>query len=67
SPTKLSIQLMNIIPNWIDQYSDDSCTHITTEGMMEKTYGLKQLVDGIYSAFNYNNDVLSEINLNINL
>lgn len=65
--TKLSIQLKNIIPDWIEQYSDDTCTNINSEGMMEKTYGLEQLVDGIYSAFNYKNDVLSEINININL
>lgn len=65
--TDLSIRLNNVIPNWIEQYSDDTCTHINSEGMMEKTYGLKQLVDGIYSAFNFKNDVLSEINININL
>ena len=66
SPVKLSIQLKNNIPSWIEDYSDDACTHIKTDGMMEKTYGLKHLVDGIYSAYNFRNDVLAEITIDIN-
>lgn len=66
SPVKLSIQLKNNIPSWIEEYSDDACTHINTDGMMEKTYGLKHLVDGIYSAYNFKNDVLAEITIDIN-
>lgn len=66
SPVKLSIQLKNNIPSWIEQYSDDACTPITENGMMEKTYGLKHLVDGIYSAYNFKNDVLTEITIDIN-
>ena len=66
SPIKLSIQLKNNIPSWIEQYSDDACTHINTDGMMEKTYGLKNLVDGIYSAYNFKNDILAGITIDIN-
>jgi len=66
SPTKLTIQLKNNIPQWIEEFSDESCTNIKSEGMMQKTYGLKQIVQGIYAAYNYKDDVLSEISININ-
>lgn len=62
----LSIKLINQIPSWIEQYSDEACTHIKSEGMMEKTYGLKHLVDGIYSAYNFQNNVLTELKIEIN-
>lgn len=64
--TTLSINLINQIPEWIEQYSDDECTHINSKGMMEKTYGLKHLVDGIYSAYNFKNNVLTELEIEIN-
>ena len=66
SPTKLTIQLKNNIPQWIEDFSDESCTNIKSEGMMQKTYGLKQIVQGIYAAYNYKDDVLAEISININ-
>ena len=62
----LSIKLINQIPGWIEQYSDDACTHINEPGMMEKTYGLKHLVDGIYAAYNFKDDVLTELEIEIN-
>lgn len=66
SPTKLTIQLKNKIPDWVDEFSDESCANINSEGMMQKTFGLKQIIHGIYSAYNYNDDILSEITININ-
>jgi hypothetical protein len=66
SPTKLTIQLKNKIPDWIDEFSDESCASINSEGMMQKTFGLKQIIQGIYSAYNYEDDILSEITININ-
>lgn len=66
SPTKLTIQLKNKIPDWVDKFSDESCTNINDEGMMQKTFGLNQIIQGIYAAYNYDDDVLSEIILNIN-
>jgi hypothetical protein len=66
SPTKLSIQLKNIIPKWVDEFSDETCASINSEGMMLKTFGLKQIVQGIYAAYNYRDDVLAEITININ-
>ena len=66
SPTKLTIQLKNKIPNWVDEFSDESGANINNVGMMQKTYGLKQIVQGIYAAYNYKDDVLFEISININ-
>jgi len=66
SPTKLTIHLKNRIPNWVDEFSDETCANINSNGMMPKTFGLKQIVNGIYAAYNYNDDILSEIIININ-
>lgn len=66
SPTKLTIQLKNYIPQWIEEFSDESCANIKSAGMMQKTYGLKQIVQGIYAAYNYENNVLAEVSININ-
>ena len=66
SPTRLMIQLKNNIPDWIDEFSDETCTNINSNGMMQKTFGLKQIVHGIYAAYNYKDDILSEITININ-
>lgn len=66
SPTRLTIQLKNNIPDWVEEFSDETCTNINSNGMMQKTYGLKQIVNGIYAAYNYNDDILSEIIININ-
>jgi hypothetical protein len=66
SPTKLTIQLKNNIPDWVKEFSDETCTNINSNGMMQKTYGLKQIVNGIYAAYNYIDDILSEIIININ-
>ncbi len=62
----LLIKLLNQMPGWIEQYSDDACTHINADGMMGKTYGLKHLVDGIYSAYNFKNNVLTKLEIEIN-
>lgn len=64
--TTLSIKLINQIPKWIEQYNDDACTPINADGMMEKTYGLKHLIDGIYSAYNFKNNVLTKLEIEIN-
>ncbi len=66
SPTKLKIKLKNRIPEWVDNLSDDSCDNIKIQGMMQKTFGLKQIIQGIYAAYNYDDDILSEITININ-
>ena len=66
SPTILTIQLKNNIPSWVDAYSDETCENITSVGMIQKTYGLKQIIQGIYAAYNYEDEVLTAIKISIN-
>jgi len=66
SPTELTIQLKNHIPDWVDEFSDESCDDINSDEMMQKTFGLKSIIHGIYSGYNFQDDLLSEINININ-
>lgn len=47
----VKITLLNISPKWIDEYTDESGLDINASGAMEKTYGLKFLLGGVYDAY----------------
>ena len=47
----VKITLLNIFPKWIDEYTDESGLDINASGAMEKTYGLKFLLGGVYDAY----------------
>lgn len=50
----VKITLMNTLPQWIDEYTDESGLDINAQGAMEKTYGLKFLLGGVYDAYSSN-------------
>ena len=50
----VKISLMNTWPQWIDEYTDESGLDINAQGAMEKTYGLKFLLGGVYDAYSSN-------------
>lgn len=47
----VKITLLNTLPQWIDEYTDESGLDINTTGAMGKTYGLKFLLGGVYDAY----------------
>ena len=47
----VKISLKNSLPQWINDYTDESGLDINSVGAMEKTYGLKYLLGGIYDAY----------------
>ena len=47
----IKITLLNKLPSWIEQYTDEEGLDIHAPGAMEKTYGLKYLMEGIYDAY----------------
>ena len=47
----VKISLKNTLPRWINDYTDESGLDINSVGAMEKTYGLKYLLGGVYDAY----------------
>lgn len=50
----IKISLLNTLPMWIKDYTDEIGLDINLEGAMEKTYGLKYLLGGVYDAYSSN-------------
>lgn len=64
---KFKIQLKNYLPSWIEEYNDDMGYSLAEyNDNLEKTYGLKYMVDGVYDVFTYENKNLAEIEISIN-
>jgi len=59
----IKISLLNKIPSWIENYTDTMGLNINAEGAMNKTYGLKYLIGGVYDA--YAADEYGTITINI--
>ena len=51
SKGSIKITLLKTLPTWINQYPDEEGIDIHAPGAMEKTYGLKNLMEGIYDAY----------------
>lgn len=50
----IKLSLKNILPVWVNEYTDESGLDIKSPGAMEKTYGLKYLLEGVYDAYSAN-------------
>ena len=52
----VKITLHNNMPAWVEEYTDEIGLDINAEGAMEKTYGLKHLISGVYDAYSSNKE-----------
>lgn len=52
----VKITLNNSMPTWVEKYTDEVGLDINAEGAMEKTYGLKYLIGGVYEAYASNKE-----------
>lgn len=52
----IKITLNNSMPAWVEEYTDEVGLDINAEGAMEKTYGLKYLIGGVYDAYASNKE-----------
>lgn len=52
----VKITLNNSMPTWVEEYTDEVGLDINAEGAMEKTYGLKHLIGGVYDAYASNKE-----------
>lgn len=55
SKGSIKVTLLNRVPSWIEKYTDFEGLDIYAENAMEKTYGLKYLMDGLYDAYSNEN------------
>lgn len=65
SKGNIKITLLNRLPEWIAQYTDESGLDINAPGAMEKTYGFKYLMQGIYDAYSTEQEKYGSITINI--
>lgn len=65
-PSYLSIKLKTHVPEWVERINDDIGLDINTNGAMNKTYGIKYLIQGVYEAFTQQNDFYTEIKISVN-
>ncbi|MDR1897729.1 MAG: hypothetical protein LBR10_13155 [Prevotellaceae bacterium] len=60
--TSLSIKLLNKMPQWVNEVNDS----IGAAPLPGKIYGIKYLFNGIYDAFTFDNNLYTEIKIQIN-
>lgn len=65
SATNIKIRLINNLPPWINDFNDSDGININTPGAMLKTYGIKNLIQGVYDAYTTSEDSFAEINVSI--
>lgn len=64
--TNIKIQLLKKFPKWVNDFNDNEGADINVPGAMDKTYGIKYLIGGVYDAYTFKDTVYTEFNVNIN-
>ena len=64
--TELKILLHGNMPQWVNDSNDNNGVNINEAGAMEKTFGIKYIIGGIYDACTFSDNVLTELKININ-
>lgn len=62
----LSIGLSNKIPEWVDRKNDSSGDNLFNDDAIDKTYGLKYLIEGIHEPYKKASEFYTKIEININ-
>ncbi len=63
---ELKILLRKNLSQWVIDSNDDSGVDIKSAEAMDKTFGIKYIVGGIYDACTFSDNVLTELKININ-
>ena len=62
----LTIGLSNEIPEWVFEKNDNSGDDLFKDDTIDKTYGLKYLIEGIHEPYKKASNYFTEIQININ-
>lgn len=57
----INVKLKSKLPEWIEKTNDND----GTQPVKNKTYGIKQQLNGVYEAFTFNGDTYTEITIDI--
>ena len=63
--TPVVLKLKAKIPTWVEMSNDNEGKDIFSNDAMQKTFGLKYLIDGVYEGFIKNQDCYTELKINI--
>jgi hypothetical protein len=55
---ELEIALRDHLPQWVEEMNDDEGLNINTNNAINKTFGIKYLVGGIYEAYNFSGNTI---------
>ena len=62
----LNIALRNQLPQWIYDMNDDEGLNIKAKDSINKTFGIKYLVEGVFDAYNFSgNTIYTNMKLNL--
>ena len=53
------------MPNWIDSFNDNNGKNINANGAISKTFGIKNLLAGLYEAYINDGSQFLELTVNI--
>lgn len=62
----IKVSLLRKPAPWVEQFTDTIGEDINAEGAMDKTFGLKTLVDGVFDAFKDDDNKYALFTININ-
>lgn len=64
-PTTLQLDLLMKMPRWITDTNDDNGLNIMEEKAMEKTFGIKYLIGGLYDAFTLKSNIYTTLKVDL--
>ena len=63
---KVSVTLKNQFPKWVEERTDSLGNNLVEDGAMNKTYGLKYLIEGVYEAIKSRQSEYAKFEITIN-
>lgn len=66
TPTKVIVSLLNQMPSWIEEYTDETGSTPNPNDSLQRTYGLKTLMGAVYGAYTQKGNTLCEMEISIN-
>ncbi len=66
TPTKVIVSLLNQMPSWIEEYTDETGSTPNPNDSLQRTYGLKTLMGAVYGAYTQKGNTLCDMEISIN-
>ena len=66
TPTKVIVSLLNQMPSWIEEYTDETGSTPNPDDSIQRTYGLNTLMGAVYGAYTQKGNKLCDMEISIN-